>query len=409
MKIAVVGGSVGGLAVGNLLRQLGHEVHIFERSSALRGEIGGGIVVQPPLEKLFAKLGLGKPPSVGMLGRQFLDKTDHSQTQRAPQDMTSWSGLWQPLRDAFGNTNFHDGCMVSGVQRLEGNDHQLQIQVQNPNASEDVPTVFDLVIAADGSNSLLRRALVTAGRLQNTPCYAGYVAWRGVVPPHRLAPEVVDKLRSWFTFFHGPHTHILVYEIPMMSVEGGEPRLNWVWYWNVDDVELKEFLRAPDEEASRQRFSVPPGQLNGMAQEKLMTLARTVLPESLRLLVEATEEPFMQPIYDYTAEQAVFEDGHLVLMGDAQCVIRPHTAYGTAKAAEDAMAISAALPHGQDWQVSRQRLKEWEQRALLRNAQFSEYGAHLGASQHKGTDGEQSIHRTGARIEQADDLLTQCQ
>ncbi len=46
-RALVIGGSLGGLFAGNLLRRLGWDVDIFERSTQDLDSRGGGIVLQP--------------------------------------------------------------------------------------------------------------------------------------------------------------------------------------------------------------------------------------------------------------------------------------------------------------------------------------------------------------------------
>ena len=46
-RALIIGGSLGGLFAGNLLRQVGWDVSIFERSAHDLDSRGGGIVLQP--------------------------------------------------------------------------------------------------------------------------------------------------------------------------------------------------------------------------------------------------------------------------------------------------------------------------------------------------------------------------
>ena len=47
MKISVVGGSIGGLTAGLLLRDAGHDVRVFERSPSELAQRGAGIGLLP--------------------------------------------------------------------------------------------------------------------------------------------------------------------------------------------------------------------------------------------------------------------------------------------------------------------------------------------------------------------------
>jgi 2-polyprenyl-6-methoxyphenol hydroxylase-like FAD-dependent oxidoreductase len=55
----------------------------------------------------------------------------------------------------------------------------------------------------------------------------------------------------------------------------------------------------------------------------------------------AIKQPFVTPIYDFTAPQIVF--GRVAMVGDAAANARPHMGFGMAKAATDAQALALQL------------------------------------------------------------------
>ncbi len=57
MRIAIIGGGLGGLAAALFLRRAGLEATVFEQSTELR-EVGAGIVVAPNMVRLLARLDL---------------------------------------------------------------------------------------------------------------------------------------------------------------------------------------------------------------------------------------------------------------------------------------------------------------------------------------------------------------
>ena len=54
-RALIIGGSLGGLFAGNLLRQVGWDVSIFERSAHDLDSRGGGIVLQPEVVEVFRR------------------------------------------------------------------------------------------------------------------------------------------------------------------------------------------------------------------------------------------------------------------------------------------------------------------------------------------------------------------
>lgn len=54
-RAIIIGGSLGGLFAGNMLRSIGWDVDIFERSAGDLDSRGGGIVLQPDVVEVFRR------------------------------------------------------------------------------------------------------------------------------------------------------------------------------------------------------------------------------------------------------------------------------------------------------------------------------------------------------------------
>ncbi len=72
--------------------------------------------------------------------------------------------------------------------------------------------------------------------------------------------------------------------------------------------------------------------------------------------MQAIDDLFVQVVFDLDVPRMAF--GRACLLGDAAFVVRPHAAAGTAKAAEDAWMLSAALAARPDDPVA--ALAAWE-------------------------------------------------
>ena len=58
LRVAIVGGGIGGVAAANALLQRGLDVRVYEQASALT-EVGAGVALQPNGVRMLRRLGLG--------------------------------------------------------------------------------------------------------------------------------------------------------------------------------------------------------------------------------------------------------------------------------------------------------------------------------------------------------------
>jgi 2-polyprenyl-6-methoxyphenol hydroxylase-like FAD-dependent oxidoreductase len=366
-RVTVVGGSLTGLATGILLRKIGWEVDIYERSPNSLSDRGAGIVMQQETLELLRLCGAKNDGDVGVMltYRKYLDRNGLIESSdRMPQLMTSWGLLYAWFQRSFPAENYHLGCEFESMRQNNS--------VVTSHYKGGRETTADLLVAADGFRSSIRGLLLP----EIQPEYAGYVAWRGVVPESELPADVLKVFEDNFTFFRMAESHILCYLIPSETGDTGvgQRRLNWVWYWNLTEAELDPLLT--DAEGIRRAYAIRPGALDPKQEKKQRDIAERVLPPAFKELLRATKEPFVQAIMDLACPQLVFD--RTILMGDASFVIRPHTAASTSKGIANAFSLARELAKKQDLGEA---LELWQGSELNRGQRLMSYGQGLGRSQ----------------------------
>lgn len=332
-RVAVSGGSIGGLGAGVALHRAGIDVHVFERDAGPLRSTGAGLVVQSELLALVQGVG-ARLPMTQCSGRRHLGFGGNTgPLQPMPQQFTSWDAVHQTLLHELPQERYHRGA---AIEELQQNDRGVTVSVAG-NAVFDA----DVLIAADGAQSPTRRRLFPDLEAD----YAGYVAWRGTVDERDLPPDLIAALDDIFTFSDARSGgHALAYFIPGdgLATGVGHRRLNWVWYVGATAAERDALLVT--REGRHRRSSLGRGMARDEAVADLIRKAPLELHPWFARLVEATPDPFLQTIVDLAVPRSVV--GRTVLIGDAAFVVRPHTAGGAAKAARDALAIAQALSDG---------------------------------------------------------------
>lgn len=366
LRAIVVGGSLGGLFAAASLRAIGWKVDVYERSVNELDSRGGGLVMQPDLLEAFRFAGIAHAPQLGVPSRdrQFLDASGAMLfRQRMPQVQTGWSVLYNTLRTGLPDDIVHSGIALSDFEQ-DGEGVEAIL-------SDGERVRADLLVGADGPQSTTRSLLLP----DDFPAYAGYVAWRGLLPEKLLDEGAAAQLVNAFTFQTGASHQLLTYLIPGEdgSTLPGERRWNWVWYRPLG-VGAPLDAAMTDRSGVLRSLSVPPGALSDENRASLQADAGEQLAPALATLVRATDSPFLQIIQDYRAPRLVF--GRVVLLGDAAFVARPHTGAGASKAAANAVALAQRL--GEAEGTIDGALAQWEAVEWPSGIRLSDFGINLG-------------------------------
>ena len=331
-RVLIAGGSIGGLTAAVLLRDLGCEVDVYERSSAALEDRGAGIVVLPITERYFTERG-GDDDRVSLELTYWTYVDRDGSVLSADADhfrFSGWSTIYRALLEAFGTERYHLGHEMTGFDiRPDGVDLHIAGQ----------PSIGgDHLVCADGLASTARSILLP----EVVPQYAGYVAWRGTTPEGDLSEQARADLSDSMIYQVLDPGHILAYAIPDHEGRSASPHrvINFVWYRNYPTGGPFEDLMLGRDGVQRSG-TMPPGTIRQEHLNEMRAVATETLAPTLLEVVERCEEPMIQAVFDLESPRMAFD--RVCLIGDAAIGLRPHVAAGQAKACADGWALRDAL------------------------------------------------------------------
>jgi 2-polyprenyl-6-methoxyphenol hydroxylase-like FAD-dependent oxidoreductase len=320
-----------GLFSAAFLRQIGWDVDVYERSGVELVGRGAGITGHPELMQALEDSGAGTQDlGVEVPKRIAIDREGRITDERPlRQILTSWDRLQQILRGTIDPAHYHLGRTFA---RVEQNGSGVQVHFAD-GAIEHA----DILVGGDGIRSSVRAQM--APDVQ--PVYAGYYIWRGAPNEADLAPETLRTIYPLFTFYLPKRQQVITYPISGFDndLRPGKRRFNFIWYRVADPAKLRDMN--VDETGVQHEYSVPPPLIRKDLIADMYRDAREILPPALLDALMKIKQPFITPIYDFTAPAIVF--GRVAMVGDAAANARPHMGFGMAKAGTDAQALAKHL------------------------------------------------------------------
>jgi 2-polyprenyl-6-methoxyphenol hydroxylase-like FAD-dependent oxidoreductase len=332
-RALVVGGSVGGLFAAHLLRSIGWDVEVFERSASDLASRGAGIGTAEALFAVMQRIGVRLDASIGISvrSRLGLDRRGNVVAEVPAGDrLTAWARIYRALKDALPAECYH---FNRAVRRVTQDVHGVTAEFADGSRAAG-----DLLVAADGLDSTVRRQLL----ISVEPRYAGYVAWRGVVEGRDTPIEIQTRFLDHLTFCFPEGELLLAMPNPGAGDDLGPQRRRYyfVWYRPVDFEEALPRL-CTDSSGRQHGVTIPPPLIRPEVIQDLKAKAEGLLPPQMAAVVHRTEQPLLHAVFDLESPQVVF--GRVALLGDAAFVARPHVAAGVSKAALDAQSLVDAL------------------------------------------------------------------
>lgn len=389
-SVIIVGGSLAGLMHALTLLSLPDppKVRILERSpTALLHNQGAGVVAGGETLQFFDEyVRAGREIAITSPMRHYLNRKGDempASVEHRAQRMTSWDLLYHLLRwrveglqseyvegleaDDRPGAVYENGCTITNIE--DAGEDGVKLTWTHKDHEGGQTAIVDLVIAADGGSSTIRRLLLPSVQRK----YVHYVAWRGTVSETQLSDAAKEAFVEKFTFFHSEGNQILGYLIPGRNgvLGKGQRLFNWVWYCNYEDgsEDLDELMT--DVHGKRHPITLPVGGMKPEVWEKQKGHAKDVLPPQYAEAVGKTTQPFVQAITDHLSHKNRFMDGKVLLVGDALAGFRPHTAASTSQAAFDALTLGLCLRGEIDQ-------REYDERVLGYAKKLQEHGVMLG-------------------------------
>lgn len=401
----VIGGSLGGLLAGNLLRAIGWKVQIFERVGDDLASRGAGIGTHEELLEIMHRVGVTVDASIGVHpeSRTCLDLSGRVQHKMPrPRILSSWGRLYRALKDAFPAADYHfDKSLVSFVDDVSG---VTALFADGSRAHGD------LIIGADGIRSTVRAQMLPDAQ----PLYAGYIAWRGLIPEASLRADLHREIFMHNMVCYPDGDAMTMYAVPGPNndVRPGHRAYNWVWYHPVGAAGLAD--HCTDANGHCHGTAIPPALIRPELIEQMRATARRALAPQCVEVIDLTGQPFFQAIFDL--ETPRMAAGRAAVLGDAAFVARPHVGMGVTKAALDAECLADAIAAESTIDAALARYHERQHLFGTRViARARLVGAHLGAQATKPphmwtareahSDPVRMMQESGARLRDVPELM----
>lgn len=312
IRVAIIGGGIGGLTAAICLLREGYDVQVYEQSRLL-SEVGAGINISPNASRILIRLGLGEECARVAYRSPFF----HQRRWDDGRTLTK-TRLAADIEREFGAPHyiFHRGELHTLLARPVPPE-RVHLSHRCVSVEQDGETVrarfengaeieADMLIGADGIFSAVRRAL----RGPERPRFACR-AYRGLIPV-----EKVRYIPPESTAFLGPGRHFIHY-----FVSGGR-MLNFVGH-----VEQEEWIS--------ESWTHP-------ATVADLRAAYAGWHAQVQRVIDAVDETFIWAVLDHPPIDR-WSHGRITMLGDACHPMIPFLGQGGAQAIEDAAALSAAL------------------------------------------------------------------
>jgi 6-hydroxynicotinate 3-monooxygenase len=315
-RIAIIGAGLGGATAATLMAHAGLDVRVYEQAGAI-ARLGAGIHLGPNLMQVMRRIGLEQAlKDVGCEPDYWYSRDHRTGDILAQVPLADSQQRYGAPYLTIHRGDFHDllirnvpaGILQFGKRLVKVDDTGSEVHLTFADGSTDVA---DVVVGADGVNSVIRESLLGP----ELPQHTGYAAHRAVfATPASPAELPFDMCTKWWA----DDRHMMVYYVTarrdeiyfVTGVPGGE---NW---------DLNNRYTASSREELRQTFAG--------------------WHPTVQALIEAAQEITFWPLLE-RQPLPLWSRGRQVLLGDACHPMKPHMGQGAAMAIEDAGMLVRCL------------------------------------------------------------------
>jgi 2-polyprenyl-6-methoxyphenol hydroxylase-like FAD-dependent oxidoreductase len=343
-RTIIVGGGVGGMALAAAFERLGLSFVLLERAAEL-GEVGSGLGVLPGAVRALRTLGIGEELFArGAPFRRFVlcssrgsELAEVSFTRifeqaGCPGYVLHRGALHSALTAQVSRDAIRTGSEVVAIEEAAG-------AVRAFLRGQSTAISGDLLVGADGLNSVVRRHVLADG----PPRYAGETIFRGLSDFALDRPDTCREL-----FGHGQRA--AYYSL-------GERRVYW---WATA--------------ALAQGTDIPSGQRRAYLERAFAGWAFGI-PE---IIASTPESCILQnDIFDRRPSSR-WHRGRIVLLGDAAHPTTPNLGQGACMAIEDAIVLARCIVEASDREAAFTRFHKRRSRRTAQTVRMSRWWGRVG-------------------------------
>lgn len=306
MKIAIIGGGIGGLTTALALKQNGQEVTVYESATEIK-PVGAGIVMANNAMQVFDKLGIRKKIESAGYKISTIKITDAQLNTISASDLTKFENKYGVYNVAIHRADLQNILAdETGFQNLQLSKRLLKIEQENDfklTFDDNTSIMADIVIGADGIKSTVRNQLFGTGSIRDTK----QRCWRGVTEFDWSSKYNHEAFEAW-----GKGKRFGFVKISDKNV---------YWFAVINENLIKD-------------------------NSNITELFKDFHPEIVKLISETQNDKIifsdiidLQPINQW-------QKGKVCLIGDAAHATTPNMGQGACQAVEDAYVLGKLFGQG---------------------------------------------------------------